>query len=258
MFDNFSLSLSLKWTRTVLQKKKMNGIGIHSNEGNAVLKFERKKKEKRERNERNHNDIPYCDFITAELILFGSESLRIAFRFRGVKNTSCKYPQYPRPVPVLLRCRLRSLVSLFSRVNTFPAPIIPLPLEEKPEKLEGTIESCPRLPRIFQRLFLLLSFLLSLLPPLSLRLIVRHACTCVPFYRARLKGCHPSFFPIFFLSRSFPSSSLLSRHSVSGQPSKPVISKRTKKKKKKVFSVTPFPLPLLSSLHSFGHVKGKR
>lgn len=148
------------------------------------------------------------------MILFGSESLRIAFRFRGVKNTSCKYPQYPRPVPVLLRCRLRSLVSLFSRVNTFPAPIIPLPLEEKPEKLEGTIESCPRLPRIFQRLFLLLSFLLSLLPPLSLRLIVRHACTCVPFYRARLKGCHPSFFPIFFLSRSFPSSSLLSRHSV--------------------------------------------
>lgn len=124
----------------------MNGIGIHSNEGNAVLKFERKKKEKRERNERNHNDIPYCDFITAELILFGSESLRIAFRFRGVKNTSCKYPQYPRPVPVLLRCRLRSLVSLFSRVNTFPAPIIPLPLEEKPEKLEGAIESCPRLP----------------------------------------------------------------------------------------------------------------
>lgn len=178
--------------------------------------------------------------------------------FSRRENTSCKYPQYPRPVPVLLRCRLRSLVSLFSRVNTFPAPIIPLPLEEKPEKLEGTIESCPRLPRIFQRLFLLLSFLLSLLPPLSLRLIVRHACTCVPFYRARLKGCHPSFFPIFFLSRSFPSSSLLSRHSVSGQPSKPVISKRTKKKKKKVFSVTPFPLPLLSSLHSFGHVKGKR
>lgn len=177
--------------------------------------------------------------------------------FSRRENTSCKYPQYPRPVPVLLRCRLRSLVSLFSRVNTFPAPIIPLPLEEKPEKLEGTIESCPRLPRIFQRLFLLLSFLLSLLPPLSLRLIVRHACTCVPFYRARLKGYHPSFFPISSLSRSFPSSSLLSRHSVSGQPSKPVISKRTKKKKK-VFSVTPFPLPLLSSLHSFGHVKGKR
>lgn len=66
--------------------------------------------------------------------------------FSRRENTSCKYPQYPRPVPVLLRCRLRSLVSLFSRVNTFPAPIIPLPLEEKPEKLEGAIESCPRLP----------------------------------------------------------------------------------------------------------------
>lgn len=135
--------------------------------------------------------------------------------FSRRENTSCKYPQYPRPVPVLLRCRLRSLVSLFSRVNTFPAPIIPLPLEEKPEKLEGAIESCPRLPSPPDfPTPLLLSFLLSLLPPFSLRLIVRHACTCVPFYRARLKGCHPSFFPIFFLSRSFPSSSLLSRHSV--------------------------------------------
>lgn len=135
--------------------------------------------------------------------------------FSRRENTSCKYPQYPRPVHVLLRCRLRSLVSLFSRVNTFPAPIIPLPLEEKPEKLEGAIESCPRLPSPPDfPTPLLLSFLLSLLPPFSLRLIVRHACTCVPFYRARLKGCHPSFFPIFFLSRSFPSSSLLSRHSV--------------------------------------------
>lgn len=237
----------------------MNGIGIHSNEGNAVLKFERKKKEKRERNERNHNDIPYCDFITAELILFGSESLRIAFRFRGVKTPAANTPNTLDPFPFFSAAGY-ALSSLSSPGSIpFRPQLFPSPSRKNRKNLKAPLNRVHvfLLPRIFQRLFFLLSFLLSLLPPLSLRLIVRHACTCVPFYRARLKGYHPSFFPIFFLSRSFPSSSLLSRYSVSGQPSKPVISKRTKKKKK-VFSVTPFPLPLLSSLHSFGHVKGKR
>lgn len=105
----------------------MNGIGIHSNEGNAVLKFERKKKEKRERNERNHNDIPYCDFITAELILFGSESLRIAFRFRGVKTPAANTPNTLDPFPFFSAAgyalsSLSSPGSIPFRPQLFPSP----------------------------------------------------------------------------------------------------------------------------------------
>lgn len=185
----------------------MNGIGIHSmrriarTKGNWRYWSSREKKEekkKKRRNERGHNDIPYCDFITAQLILFGSESLRIAFRFRGVKTPAANTPNtldpFPFPSP-FRRAAGYALLPLFSRVDTFPAPIIPLPLplEEKPEKLEGAIESCPRLPSPHG--FSTASFFSSSLRPT----IVRHAC--VPFCRARLKGCHPSF-PISSLSRS--------------------------------------------------------
>lgn len=196
----------------------MNGIGIHSmrriawTKGTRYWSSREKKEEKKKkrRNERGHNDIPYCDFITAQLILFGSESLRIAFRFRGVKTPAANTPNtldpFPFPSP-FRRAAGYALLPLFSRVDTFPAPIIPLPLplEEKPEKLEDAIESCPRLPSPHG--FSTASFFSSSLRPT----IVRHAC--VPFCRARLKGCHPSF-PISSLSPLVPSFFLrLSRHS---------------------------------------------
>lgn len=87
----------------------MNGIGIHSMRRIARTKRTRywssrekkEEKKKKRRNERGHNDIPYCDFITAQLILFGSESLRIAFRFRGVKTPAANTPNTLDPFPFL-------------------------------------------------------------------------------------------------------------------------------------------------------------
>lgn len=117
----------------------MNGIGIHSmrrivrTKGNWRYWSSREKKEekkKKKRNERGHNDIPYCDFITAQLILFGSESLRIAFRFRGVKTPAANTPNtldlFPFPflsaaLPVTLSY-LSSPGSIPFRPQLFPSP----------------------------------------------------------------------------------------------------------------------------------------
>lgn len=115
----------------------MNGIGIHSmrriarTKGNWRYWSSREKKEekkKKRRNERGHNDIPYCDFITAQLILFGSESLRIAFRFRGVKTPAANTPNTLDPFPFLSAALPVTLSYLSSpgsipfRPQLFPSP----------------------------------------------------------------------------------------------------------------------------------------
>lgn len=108
----------------------MNGIGIHSmrriarTKGNWRYWSSREKKEekkKKRRNERGHNDIPYCDFITAQLILFGSESLRIAFRFRGVKTPAANTPNTLDPFPFpFLSAALPVTLSYLSSPGSIP------------------------------------------------------------------------------------------------------------------------------------------
>lgn len=164
-----------------------------------VLKFEEKRgKKKKKRNERDHNDIRYCDFITAELILFGSESLRIAFRFRGVKTPAANTLQYPS----LLALFFASLLAgqYLSGPNYSP------PASRKNRKNSKAPLNCvhPRLPSPsftdFQRLFLSSRLVLSSSPSHDRSPL----CACVPFYRARLEGCHPppllSFSSLLLLS----------------------------------------------------------
>lgn len=225
----------------------MNGIGIHSmrriarTKGNWRYWSSREKKEekKKKRNERGHNDIPYCDFITAQLILFGSESLRIAFRFRGVKTPAANIPNTldPFPFPFLSAALPVTLSYLSSpgsipfRPQLFPSPS---PSRKNRKNLKAPLNRV--------HVFLLLT---DFPPPLSSpRLFApRLFATRVSRFTERVsRDVTPAFRSPLFLVPSF--FLRLSRHSRSGQPSKPTsfISKRTKKKK--VFSVTPFPFGL--------------
>lgn len=67
---------------------------------------------------------------TAALIRFGSESLRIAFRFAARKTLAANTRLDPFPFSAALLTRLLFL----SRVDTFPAPIIPYPDHRKNSK----------------------------------------------------------------------------------------------------------------------------
>lgn len=169
------------------------------------MKFERKKKkEKRERNERNHNDIPYCDFITAELILFGSESLRIAFRFRGVKTPAANTPNTLDPFLFFFAAGY-ALSSLSSPGSIpFRPQLFPSPSRKNRKNLKAPLNRVHvfLLPRIFQRLFLLLSFLLPPLPPLFVSLFATRV-RVFRFTERVSRDVTPAFFrSSFFLARS--------------------------------------------------------
>lgn len=191
------------------------------------------------------------------MILFGSESLRIAFRFRGVKTPAANTPNTLDPFPFFSAAGY-ALSSLSSPGSIpFRPQLFPSPSRKNRKNLKAPLNRVHvfLLPRIFQRLFFSrFFFLFFLLSPFVSLFATR--VRVFRFTERVSRDVTPAFFrSSFFLGRSL----LLPffRGTLSEQPSKPVISKRTKKKKK-VFSVTPFPLPLLSSLHSFGHVKGKR
>lgn len=214
-----------------------------------VLKFEEKRgKKKKKRNERDHNDIRYCDFITAELILFGSESLRIAFRFRGVKTPAANTLQYPSFLPCL-----RSSLPLFSRVNTFPAPIIP-------HQPRGRTGKTPRRHWIVSiHVFLLLRSRISNassypLASFFLRLPPTIVRRCVRVFRftervSRDVTPHPS--SLSPRSSFFLQLETLSSHSTSGQPSK---TSHFETKEEGFLGYRPFPpfepLPRVVSLPS--------
>lgn len=246
----------------------MNGIGIHSmrriarTKGNWRYWSSREKKEekkKKRRNERGHNDIPYCDFITAQLILFGSESLRIAFRFRGVKTPAANTPNTldPFPFPFLSAALPVTLSYLSSpgsipfRPQLFPSPS---PSRKNRKNLKAPLNRV--------HVFLLLT---DFPPPLSSpRLFApRLFATRVSRFTERVsRDDTPAFrsplFLLSFSSRSLLLSSWLSRHSRSGQTSHFETNEEEEGFLGYAFSFRFEPLPLLSFLHSFGHVKGKR
>lgn len=243
----------------------MNGIGIHSmrriarTKGNWRYWSSREKKEekkKKRRNERGHNDIPYCDFITAQLILFGSESLRIAFRFRGVKTPAANTPNTldPFPFPFLSAALpLRSLTSLLpGRYLSGPNySSLPPPRGKtgKTWRRHWIVSTSSFSSRIFHRLFLLL-------------VSSPHDCSprVCPVLPSASQGMSPQLSDLFSfssLSPLVPSFFLrLSRHSRSRQTSHFETNEEEEGFLGYAFSFR-FE-PLLSFLHSFGHVKGKR
>lgn len=238
----------------------MNGIGIHSmrriarTKGTRYWSSREKKEEKKKkrRNERGHNDIPYCDFITAQLILFGSESLRIAFRFRGVKTPAANTPNTLDPFPFLSAALPVTLSYLSSpgsipfRPQLFPSPS---PSRKNRKNLKAPLNRV--------HVFLLLT---DFPPPLSSpRLFApRLFATRVSRFTERVsRDVTPAFLSFSSLSPLVPSFFLrLSRHSRSRQTSHFETNEEEEGFLGYAFSFR-FE-PLLSFLHSFGHVKGKR
>lgn len=120
-------------------RKKMNGIGIHSMKQRREwrergIEVREKKKKKKETKGTRPQWYSLLWFHHRRVDSIWVRIIKDCLSFSRRENTSCKYPQYPRPVPVPFRRAGYALLPLFSRVNTFPAPIIPPPPSRKNRK----------------------------------------------------------------------------------------------------------------------------